>query len=174
MRGIIKPVMRMLRRSKTWILLSLLALLGVVVTPAMAFKCCCSSLPGSAPHQGSEPKAQVAAPKTAPPSCHAAKPVVPAKTEQCHSPKSSESKPDGVSFSSIEPVCDCPPMETLPATSTDTVSVFASLGLPADLPVALSNLTAHATSAVRFSTGGAEWPSRLALSPHAGRAPPAI
>lgn len=34
----------MLRKSRTWTLLTLLALLGVVSAPALAFNCCCTSL----------------------------------------------------------------------------------------------------------------------------------
>lgn len=174
--------MRVLRRSKTWILLSLLAMLGVVVTPAMAFNCCCASLPGSPPDHHPEPKAQAVPNAAVPPSCHghaaqpvvAETPVIPEKAEQCHAPKGSGSKPDSASLSSIEPVCHCPQIETPPATCTDTASVFASLGLPADLPVALWNVTAPATPIAWFLADGAFGPRAPWLSSHSGRAPPAI
>lgn len=54
--------MRALRLSKTWLMLSLLALLGVLCAPVLALHCCCFSSQ-SAPHSSSA---------TLPKSCHGA------------------------------------------------------------------------------------------------------
>lgn len=176
-------VMRVLRQSKIWVFLSLLAMLGVVVTPALAFNCCCASLPISTQSNHSQPQTKVM-PVAAQPTCHDAQPVLPPENKLCHSAPDArleDSKPsenDKVassknSLSSIKSVCDCPQAEMPPVAVIDG-SAFASLGMLAVMPVSQWNVAVPNTQPVRLLVDNTSRPRGPTLSLYPGRAPPAI
>jgi hypothetical protein len=182
--------MRMLRRSKIWVLLSLLSMLGVVVTPALAFNCCCTSPslaalnPLAARNSQVEPNAQLK-PAMSQPTCHGrvVQAVVSKAEKPCHSHQKTPSPQPGgqtapdvatISDTSVEAVCDCLQVETPPATPTETVSAFSSLGLYAVVPLARWNVATPELQRVWLPDDRAAGPRGPTLSPHHGRAPPAI
>jgi len=174
--------MRVLRRSKTWVFLSLFAMLGVVITPALAFNCCCTSVSGSLPGHHAQTNAQPTQVASDQSACHGriVQPVVQEEAKHCHPAQSTASPPDEASKSgkaslaSVDRTCDCPQAESPAATTTDNASGFSSLCSLAFLPTAHGKAATHRTQRLWFLADGAHGPRGPSLSTRCGRAPPVI
>lgn len=171
-----------LRRSKTWVVLSLFAMLGVVLTPALAFHCCCTSIPTSPPGHRAQTDAQPAVVVGDQPACHGAvvQPVVREDAKPSRSTQSAPARHDQSSNSyktwlaSIDQSCECPQVEAPVTTLTDTTSVVPSYNASVALPAAHCIIAIPDTKCIRDMADGAFEPRGPSLSPHSGRAPPVI
>lgn len=145
--------MRALRTSKTWLLLSLFALLGVLSAPVFAFHCCCFSEISRAKSCHTTPAtsdavSQSGAPESATPPCHqhtesAKVQGSPTSTAQQFLTKSRAHKLFTESALGAVNRCQCTSLTVPPVTvSSDkkTTASIAEVALALTPPVAPLNL----------------------------------
>lgn len=170
--------MRKLRKSKAWVMLALLSVLGLAASPSFAFGCCCAPVEHSFEHS-SGAHHEVASAPVSPLSCHDHD--APAKPLECHD---ADGHGDGVaqvsadshaSQTSLSERCSCSHDDTAPLSVVESsASTFQFAPLAIALPIASFSHVAPDSRLVRAFASSAARPRSPDYARLPGRSPPAI
>ncbi len=157
--------MNVLRKSKFWVVLALLAVFGVVITPTMAFACCCAPNGQQAHVESCHNESDATARSGGAAQGGMAQSAVVANANQHHAYPAAQCN--------IDQRCECHGPETLPfASEAQNTSAFSLLALATPtFPFALAVLP----PANHFCVGSdIQRPPKPCFISLPSRAPPAI